>query len=123
MNTNSRAFFTIEMINIFLGYKCNEQNLVVVICKDVFDEDVYVSHLEEIPQENDPTPPSNLLEVEPVISLNTLVGFSPPQTLKLTGYIKDMKFIILVDSGITHNFIHHDIAQEINYYIFPFKKI
>jgi len=38
--------------------------------------------------------------------LNSLTGFFAPQTLKLIGYIKHRKVIILVDSGSTHNFIH-----------------
>ena len=37
--------------------------------------------------------------------------------LKLIGYIKHRNVIILVDSGSTHNFIHHHIAQETNCYI------
>jgi hypothetical protein len=55
--------------------------------------------------------------VEPIISLNSLTGFSAPQTLKLIGYIKHRKVIILVDSGNTHNFIHCRIAQETHCYI------
>jgi hypothetical protein len=41
----------------------------------------------------------------------------PYKPSKLIGYIKHMKVIILVDSGSTHNFIHHRIAQETNCYI------
>jgi len=35
----------------------------------------------------------------------------------LIGYIKHQKVIILVDSGNTHNFIHHQIDQETLWYI------
>jgi hypothetical protein len=69
------------------------------------------------PEPTDITPPSDPPEVEPVISLNALTGFSTPQTLKLIGYIKHRKVIILVDNGSTHNFIHRRIAQETNCYI------
>jgi hypothetical protein len=55
--------------------------------------------------------------VEPIIFLNALTRFSAPQTLKLIGYIKHRKVIILVDSGNTHNFIHRRIAQETHCYI------
>jgi hypothetical protein len=55
--------------------------------------------------------------VEPIISLNALIGFSAPQTLKLISYLKHRKVIILVDSGSTHNFIHRRIAQETHCYI------
>jgi hypothetical protein len=69
------------------------------------------------PEPTDITTPSDPPEVEPVISLNALTGFSAPQTLKLIGYIKHRKFIILVDSGSTYNFIHRRISQETNCYI------
>jgi hypothetical protein len=71
----------------------------------------------ESPETTDITPPSDPPEVEPVISLNSLTGFSAPQTLKLIGYIKNRKVIILVDSGSTHNSIHCRIAQETHCYI------
>jgi hypothetical protein len=71
----------------------------------------------ESPEPTDMTPPSDPPEVEPVISLNALTRFSSPQTLKLIGYIKHRKVIILVDSGSTHNFIHRCISQETNFYI------
>jgi hypothetical protein len=69
------------------------------------------------PETTDITPPSDPPEVKPVISLNALTGFSTPQNLKLIGYIKHRKVIILVDSGITHNFIHRHIAQETHCYM------
>jgi hypothetical protein len=64
-----------------------------------------------------PSHPLIHLKVEPLISLHALTGLSSPQTLKLIGYIKHQKVIILIDSGNTHNFIHHQIAQETLCYI------
>jgi hypothetical protein len=72
------------------------------------------------PEPTDMTPPSDPLKVEPIISLNALTGFSAPQTLMIIGYIKHRNFIIVVDSGSTHNFIHRCIAQETNFYICAF---
>jgi hypothetical protein len=92
----------------------------MAISEDVVDEDVEVSPEAMLPQEYDLTLPSDPPEVEPLISLNYLTGFSAPQTLKLIGYINHRKFIILVDSGNTHNFIHRLLAQEINCYICAF---
>jgi hypothetical protein len=71
----------------------------------------------ESPEITDINPPSNPPEVEPIISLNDLTNLSAPQTLKLISYIKHRKVIILVDSGSTHNFIHHRISQETHCYI------
>jgi hypothetical protein len=99
----------------FPGHKCKEQKLFMAISEDVFDEDVEVSPEVALPQIYDITLPYDPPEVEPLISLNALTGFFSPQTLKLIGYIKHMKVIILVDSGNTHNFIHFRLAQEINY--------
>ena len=56
---------------------------------------------------------------EPIISLHSLSGISSPQTLKLQGYIKHRKVIILVDSGSTHNFIHRRVAEETHCYVHP----
>jgi hypothetical protein len=65
----------------------------------------------------DITPPSDPPEVEPIISLNAIIGFSSPETLKLIDYIKHQKVIIMVDNSNTHNFIHRHIAQETHCYI------
>jgi hypothetical protein len=101
----------------FLGHKCKEKNLFMAISEYISEEDVETPLVSESPETIDITPPSDPPEVEPVISLNVLTGFSAPQTLKLIGYIKHRKVIILVDSGSTHNFIHHRIAQETHCYI------
>jgi hypothetical protein len=82
-----------------------------------FGEDIETPLVAESPETLDITPPSDPPKVEPVISLNALTGFSSPQTLKLIGYNKHRKVIILVDNGRTHNFIHHYISQETHCYI------
>jgi len=101
----------------FLGHKCKEQNIFMAISEDISEEDVETPLVSESPEITDITPPSDPPKVEPIISLNALTSFSAPQTLKLIGYIKHQKVIIMVDSGSTHNFIHHHIAQEMHCYI------
>jgi hypothetical protein len=101
----------------FPGHKCKEQNIFMAVTEDIFEEDVVVPLVEELPPPSDITPPFDPPDVDPMISLNALTGLSAAQTLKLFGYIKNKKFIILVDSGSTHNFIHRHIAQEVNCYI------
>jgi hypothetical protein len=101
----------------FSGHKCKEQNHFMAISEDISEEDIETLLVSESPEITDITPPSDPPKVEPVISLNALTGFSAPQTLKLIGYIKHWKVIILVDSGSTHNFIHRCIAQETHCYI------
>jgi hypothetical protein len=94
----------------FLGHKCKEKKIFMAISEDISEEDIETPLLFESPETPDITPPSNPLEVELVISLDSLTRFSAPQTLKLIGYIKHQKVIILVDSGSTHNFIHRHIS-------------
>jgi hypothetical protein len=101
----------------FPKHKCKEQNLFMTMTEDLFEEDVVVPPMEELPLPSNLTPPSDPLDVDPLISLNALIGFSAPQTLKSNAYIKNRKVIILVDNGSTHNFIHRRIAQEVNCYI------
>ena len=45
--------------------------------------------------------------------------FSTPQTLKIEGYIKKKKVIVLFDSGSTHNFIHCKLAKDLNCFVYP----
>jgi hypothetical protein len=101
----------------FPGHKCKEQNLFMALSEDVYEEEVEAPSMVESPEHIDLPPPSYPLEIEPIISMNSLTGFSDPQTLKLIGYIKHRKVIILINSGSTHNFIHRFIAQETNFYI------
>jgi hypothetical protein len=101
----------------FPSHKCKEKKIFMAISEDISEEDVETPFVSESPESTDITPPSDPPEVEPVISLNDLTGFSAPQTLKLISYIKHRKVIILVDSGSTHNFIHRRIAQETHFYI------
>ena len=54
---------------------------------------------------------------ESTISLHALSSISSPQTLKILGYNKHHKVVVLIDSGITHNFIHMRITHEVNYFI------
>ena len=44
------------------------------------------------------------------IYVHALAGLSAPQTMKIVGYMKKKKVIVLIDSGSTHNFIDKKIA-------------
>ena len=101
----------------FLGHKCKEQNIFMAISENISEENVETPLVSESPKITDITPPLDPPKVEPIISLNALTGFFAPQTLKLIGYIKHRKVIILVYSGSTHNFIHRRISQETHCYI------
>jgi hypothetical protein len=101
----------------FPGHKCKQKNLFMAIFEEILEEDEENPSMSESLESTDITPPSDPPKVEPIISLNSLTGFSAPQTLKIIGYIKHQKVIILVDSGNIHNFIHRRISQETHCYI------
>ena len=58
-------------------------------------------------------------ELTPTISCNALARISAPQTLKIEGYIKKKKVIILIDSGSTRNSIHYKLAKALNCFLYP----
>jgi hypothetical protein len=97
----------------FLGHKCKEKNIFMAIPEDILEEDVETPLVSESHETTNITPPTNPAKVELVISLNALTNFSTLQTLKLIGYIKHGKVIILVDSGSTHNFIHRMLPKKL----------
>jgi hypothetical protein len=101
----------------FHGNKCKEQNTFMAISEDVYEEAVEDPPMAESPKFPDLTYPLDPLEVESIISLNSIIGLSSPQTLKLIGYIKHQKVIIIFDIDNIHNFIHCCIAQETNFYM------
>jgi excinuclease UvrABC ATPase subunit len=94
------------------GHKCGENKLFYIDCE------------EEEEQEQEPSQDENVEaisseELTPTISCNALAGISTPQTLKIEGYIKKKKVIVLIDSGSTHNFIHYKLAKALNCFVYP----
>src|SRR5580765_7770630 len=53
------------------------------------------------------------------ISGNAFAGITTPHILKIEGHIKKKRVIVLIDSGITHNFIHCKVAKELNCFLYP----
>ena len=60
-----------------------------------------------------------LEEINPTIYCDELDGISTPQTLKIKGYIKKKKVIVLIDCGSTHNFINCKLSKVLNCFIYP----
>ena len=58
-------------------------------------------------------------KINTTISCHVLDGINTPQTLKIEGYFKKKKVIVLIDSGSTNNFIHCKLAKVINCFIYP----
>jgi hypothetical protein len=91
--------------------KCGEKKLFYIDCE------------EEEEQEQEPSQDENgdvisSKELTPTISCNALAGISTLKTLKIEGYIKNKKVIVLIDSGSTHNFIHYKLAKALNCFVY-----
>ena len=92
------------------GHKCGEKKLFYIECEEE-------EHKEwESPQGDD------LEAITPTISCHALHGINTPQTLKIEGYIKNKKVIVLIDSGSNHDFIHYKLAKDLIFFVYPTPK-
>ena len=60
----------------FPGHKCKEHKIFMAVNEDIYEENVLVLHVEEFPPPYDLNPPSDLIDIDLVISLNSLTRFS-----------------------------------------------
>ena len=100
------------------GHKCGEKKLFYIDCEEE-EEKEQETHEEKENEILKEKKEETIEEITPTISCNALAGITTPQTLKIEGYIKKKKVIVLIDSGSTHNFIHSKIAKDLNCFIYP----
>jgi hypothetical protein len=50
---------------------------------------------------------------EPEISLNAITGTHSPKTMRLIGFLKHHKVIVLIDSRSTHNFVDSKFIAQL----------
>jgi hypothetical protein len=94
------------------GHKCGEKKLVYIVCEEEEEQ-------EQEPSQDENVEAISFEEMTPTILCNSLARISTPQTLKIKGYIKTKKVIVLIDSGSTHNFIHYKLAKDLNCFVYP----
>jgi hypothetical protein len=94
------------------GHKCGEKKLFYIDCEEEEEE-------EEEPSQDENVEAISSEELACMISCNLLAIISTPQTLKIEGYIKKKKVIVLIDSGNSHNFIHYKLAKYLNFFVYP----
>jgi hypothetical protein len=93
------------------GHKCGDKKLFYIDCEEEEEE--------EEPSQDENVEEISSEELTPTISCNALAGITTPQTLKIEGYIKKKRVIVLIDSGSTHNFIHYKLAKALNCFVYP----
>lgn len=57
--------------------------------------------------------------ITPTISLNSVVGFTNPCTMKLLATINGKEVVVMVDLGANHNFLSTTTATTLNIPITP----
>jgi hypothetical protein len=92
------------------GHKCGEKKLFYIECEEEEEQE---------PSQDENVEAISSEELTPTISCNALAGISTPQTLKIEGYIKKKKVIVLIYYGSTHNFIHYKLAKSLNFFVYP----
>ena len=97
------------------GHKCIENKLFYIDYEADEEKEQTTSKGEDTHQE----PTLEKEEMKLTISCNALAVIIAPQIVKIKGYTKKEKVIVLIDSGGTHNFIHCKIAKELNCFIYP----
>lgn len=89
------------------GHRCRRRELSVLL----LDEDEEEGS-EEAGSEPPQSPTEELLverpnevQLQPEVSLNSVVGLSNPKTVKLRGLLGNSEVVVLIDPGATHNFV------------------
>lgn len=55
---------------------------------------------------------TQVVTVEPEISLNAITGTPSRKTMSVMGLIRKVQVVILINSGSTHNFIDPSVVQK-----------
>lgn len=101
------------------GHRCKQAQF---LCLMVEQEDS--SSSEDPPTELQPTSAVDALETQglldvPCISFHALTGQVVPSTLKIAGSVHGKDVIVLVDGGLTNNFVQKQLANHLGLVIQP----
>lgn len=58
--------------------------------------------------------PEDVQEEIVEVALHSMVGVGSPKTIKLKGFLGSTEVIVLVDSGVTHNFIALQLVRKLD---------
>lgn len=92
-----------------IGHRCKNRELqVMMIYDEEMEEEVVEAETGE-GREEEAGQGSEVIE----LSMNSVVGLTAPQTMKLQGDIEGQPMVVLIDGGATHNFIAAELVQRL----------
>ena len=104
--------FVIIVEDHVASHKCLEENLRLLILAG----DEWINNEEEIIRLEGELENTGETEVECQwmdLFVCSTGGFTQPQTMKLEGLIQGKRVLILIDSGVCHNFISQELVQQL----------
>ncbi|XP_026399607.1 uncharacterized protein LOC113295489 [Papaver somniferum] len=99
------------------GHVCVQPRLLVLEVDSSGVDDREVLSTEDNTEDDFTTADTSQDQVQPTISLHSLLGSSFPKTMRLDGYTKSQPLRVLIDSGSTHNFLLPRWAKHCGYSI------
>lgn len=96
----------------FRGHKCKSKEKRELNLLIVHEEEGDGSEA-ELPM--DESPEVKVMEVANNVEvvLRSILGFSAKGTMKLKGIVAGKEVLVMIDCGVTHNFIHQTILDEL----------
>ncbi|XP_078442298.1 uncharacterized protein LOC144711996 [Wolffia australiana] len=94
------------------GHRCKKTLQIVIVSEEERDngEPDAVAILEV---EEDNSPEAQLLSAH--VSLNSMLGWNNPRSIKLMGKLNGREIIVLIDSGASHNFLGTGLVEEFQF--------
>jgi len=92
-----------------IGHKCRNKELQVMM---IYDEEMEEENGEG-EQRGDGEGDSVFRDEHIELSMNSVVGLTTPQTMKVKGDIEGQPVVVLIDGGATHNFIAAEVVQQL----------
>jgi hypothetical protein len=91
------------------GHQCKQGKLLMIEPVEVpMHSDINGGESDSDNEESETT--DDLLAV----TVHALAGYSNPQTMRVSGYIKRQPVTVLIDTGSTNNFLDEDVAKRLS---------